>query len=109
MTNQCSAGLETLLKDKAYKTWRSCFGPWIGSDWSNVSLQTAGDFFRKQLTSKPPHQHKADQNGPAWTQDVRNRLASIIKVLVVNTGLTLGLNYLKEKGVRFYWEKSLTN
>ena len=21
-----------LLKDKAYKTWRSCFGPWIGSD-----------------------------------------------------------------------------
>jgi uncharacterized protein with NAD-binding domain and iron-sulfur cluster len=46
-----------LLKDTAYKTWRSCFGPWIGSDWSKVSLHTTGDFFRKQLTTKPTHQH----------------------------------------------------
>jgi hypothetical protein len=58
-----------LLKDTAWKTWRSCFGPWIGSDWANVSLHTTGDFFREQLTTKPPHEHKADHKGPAWTQE----------------------------------------
>jgi len=66
-----------LLEGKAYRAWRSCFGPWIGSDWPKVSLRTAGDFFRKQLTSKPPHQHKADCDGPAWTPGRRDRLAVV--------------------------------
>lgn len=48
------------------RTWRSCFGPWIGSDWTRVSLHTAGQFFCKQLTSRPPHPHQADEEGPAW-------------------------------------------
>jgi uncharacterized protein with NAD-binding domain and iron-sulfur cluster len=57
-----------LLRDKGYGTWRACFGPWIGSDWTNVSLHTAGEFFRKQLTSRPAHDHPADEEGPAWRQ-----------------------------------------
>jgi hypothetical protein len=95
------------LKDTAYKTWRSCFGPWIGSDWPKVSLQTTGDFFRKQLTSKPPHQHKADQDGPAWTQD-----AGIGWLLFKGPSSEYWFDpwvkYLKETGVQFIWEKALT-
>jgi len=96
-----------LLKDKAHKTWRSCFGPWIGSDWPKVSLQTAGDFFMKQLTSKPPHHHKADQDGPAWTQE-----AGIGWLLFKGPSSEYWfdpwVSYLEEKGVKFYWEKALT-
>ncbi len=95
------------LEDTAYKTWRSCFGPWVGSDWSKVSLQTTGEFFKKQLTSKPPHLHKADQDGPAWTQD-----AGIGWLLLKGPSSEYWFNpwvkYLKEKGVKFFWEKAFT-
>ena len=98
---------QPLLRDKAYKTWRSCFGPWIGSDWSKVSLHTTGDFFRKQLTTKATHQHKADQDGPAWTQGTGAGW-----LLFTGPSSEYWFNpwvkYLKEKGVNFYWEKALT-
>jgi hypothetical protein len=55
------------LRPRGYRTWRSCFGPWIGSDWTQVSLHQAGHFFRKQLITRPTHHHPADQEGPAWT------------------------------------------
>ena len=95
------------LKDTAYKTWRSCFGPWIGSDWSKVSLHTTGDFFRKQLTTKPPHEHKADHEGPAWTQK-----AGIGWLLFKGPSseylFTPWIKQLIKMGVTFHWEKSLT-
>ena len=98
---------QPLLRDKAYKTWRSCFGPWIGSDWSNVSLHTTGDFFRKQLTTKATHRHKPDQDGPAWTQGTGAGW-----LLFTGPSSEYWFNpwvkYLKEKGVNFYWEKALT-
>ena len=98
---------QPLLRGKAYKTWRSCFGPWIGSDWSNVSLHTTGDFFRKQLTTKATHRHKADQDGPAWTQGTGAGW-----LLFTGPSSEYWFNpwvkYLKEKGVNFYWEKALT-
>ncbi|HEX2861368.1 MAG TPA: FAD-dependent oxidoreductase [Lacunisphaera sp.] len=56
----------TRLRPTGHATWRSCFGPWIGSDWTRVSLHTAGQFFCKQLTSRPPHPHSGDEDGPAW-------------------------------------------
>jgi len=58
---------QPLLGERAYRTWRSCFGPWIGSDWTKVSLHHAGQFFRKQLITKPTHPHPADAEGPAWS------------------------------------------
>lgn len=95
------------LKDTAYTTWRSCFGPWIGSDWSKVSLHTTGDFFRKQLTTKPPHEHKADHNGPAWTQE-----AGIGWLLFKGPSSEYLFNpwvkHLEKMGVTFYWGKPLT-
>lgn len=54
------------LSEGAARTWRSCFGPWIGSDWTRASLHHAGQFFRKQLITKPSHDHPADEEGPAW-------------------------------------------
>jgi glycine/D-amino acid oxidase-like deaminating enzyme len=59
---------QRVLSDRANRTWRSCFGPWIGSDWTRASLHHAGQFFRKQLITKPAHRHEADADGPAWTQ-----------------------------------------
>ena len=96
-----------LLKDKAHKTWRSCFGPWIGSDWSKVSLQTCGDFFRKQMTTKAVHRHKADKNGTAWTHGTGAGW-----LLFTGPSSEYWFNpwvtYLKGKGVRFFWEQTLT-
>ena len=61
-----------LLCERSYRSWRSCFGPWIGSDWTKVSLHHAGQFFRNQLTTHPPHAHRADQDGPAWVHGRRD-------------------------------------
>ncbi|MFO7830553.1 MAG: FAD-dependent oxidoreductase [Desulfuromonadaceae bacterium] len=98
---------ESLLKDKAYKTWRSCFGPWIGSDWSKVSLHTTGDFFRKQLTTKARHPHKADEHGPAWTQETG---AGWLLFTGPSSEYWFDpwVKYLEDKGVTFHWEKALT-
>ncbi|MFT3781715.1 MAG: FAD-dependent oxidoreductase [Nibricoccus sp.] len=54
------------LSPTGLQTWRSCFGPWIGSDWTKVSLHTGGQFFCKQLTSQPPHVHHSDEHGSLW-------------------------------------------
>ena len=61
-----------VLSPTAWSTWVACFGPWIGSDWTRVSLHTAGLFFRRQLITKPAHEHAADAEGPAWTQGARS-------------------------------------
>lgn len=95
------------LKERSYKTWRSCFGPWIGSDWSKVSLHTAGDFFRKQLISQPTHYHKADHDGSAWTHGAQNGWL-LLKGPSNEYWFNPWVKYLKEKGVRFHWGKALT-
>ena len=96
-----------LLNDKAHKTWRSCFGPWIGSDWSKVSLHTTGDFFRKQLTTKARNRHKADKHGPAWTQGTG---AGWLLFAGPSSEYWFApwVKHLEGKGVKFYWEKALT-
>ncbi len=96
-----------LLRDDAYKSWRSCFGPWIGSDWSNVSLHTAGDFFRKQLTTKPAHQHKADHEGPAWTQGAGDGWL-LLKGPSSECWFAPWVRHLESKGVNFFYDKALT-
>lgn len=55
-----------IMSNLGLKTWRATFGPWIGSDWTHVSLHHVGQFFRKNLMSGPVHKHSADKNGPAW-------------------------------------------
>lgn len=61
-----------ILSDLGWRTWRSSFGPWVGSDWTNVSLHQVGLFFRKQLMTRPRHRHRADAEGPRWSQGARS-------------------------------------
>jgi uncharacterized protein with NAD-binding domain and iron-sulfur cluster len=96
-----------MLSVQSYNAWRSCFGPWIGSDWSNVSLHTAGDFFRKQFTTKPAHQHKSDQDGPAWQQGAGDGWL-LLKGPSSEYWFNPWVKHLAHKGVKFYWQKPLT-
>ncbi len=66
-TEHAAAAWAAVLGGTASRTWRACFGPWIGSDWTRVSLHHAGEFFRKQLLSRPRHLHPADEEGGPWS------------------------------------------
>jgi uncharacterized protein with NAD-binding domain and iron-sulfur cluster len=99
---------EPFLSAKSYKSWRSCFGPWIGSDWSKVSLHTAGDFFRKQLTTKPGHAHKADRDGAAWRHGAGDGWL-LLKGPSSEYWFDPWVAFLKEKGVQFHFDTSLTS
>ena len=54
------------LSRPAWLSWRGVFGPWVGSDWTNVSLHTVGAFFFKNVFPGAEHEHAADASGPAW-------------------------------------------
>ncbi len=57
-----------IMGERGWKTWRAVFGPWVGSDWTRVSLHHVGQFFRRNVLSGSPHLHPADEDGPAWEQ-----------------------------------------
>jgi hypothetical protein len=98
---------QPLLAGTAHSTWISCFGPWIGSDWSRVSLHSAGDFFRKHLVTKGRHRHQADQDGPAWTHGAGDGWLSL-KGPSKEYWFDPWVAHLQQNGVRFFWEKTLT-
>ncbi len=106
-TRNAAGSWQPFLGTTSYRTWRSCFGPWIGSDWAKVGLHTTGDFFRKQLTTKPVHHHKADHNGPAWSQGAGDGWL-LLKGPSSEYLFQPWVNHLKEKGVVFHWQKQLT-
>lgn len=96
----------SLLRDRGYRRWRSSFGPWIGSDWTKVSLHTAGQFFRKQLITKPTHLHPADEEGPAWTQGARDGWL-LMRGPSSEFWFEKWVRDLEARGVKFYWESPL--
>lgn len=98
---------QPLLGETAYKTWRACFGPWIGSDWSRASLHTAGDFFRKQLTTRPVHHHRADDEGPAWSQGAGDGWL-LLKGPSNEYWFDPWVKHLEQEGVAFSWNTPLT-
>ena len=95
-----------LLSVRCYKTWRSSFGPWIGSDWTRVSLHYAGQFFRKQLITKPTHSHRADEEGPAWTQGAGSGWL-LLRGPSSEYWFNKWVAQLVAGGVRFCWSESL--
>ena len=95
-----------LLSERAWRTWRACFGPWIGSDWTNVSLHTAGQFFRKQLITRPRHHHAADQQGPAWSHGSRDGWL-LLRGPSSECWFDRWVKHLQAQGAEFYWEQSL--
>lgn len=94
------------LSKKGYLTWRSSFGPWIGSDWTRVSLHTAGQFFRKQLFTKPSHNHPPDEGGGAWSHGQRDGWL-LLKGPSNEFWFDPWVEYLQSLGVNFYWSSPL--
>jgi uncharacterized protein with NAD-binding domain and iron-sulfur cluster len=92
-----------LLSPTARRRWRSCFGPWIGSDWTLVSLHTAGEFFRKQLMSRPAHYHSADAEGPAWVQGAGDGWL-LLRGPSSEAWFQPWVDYLRNLGVQFHWD-----
>jgi uncharacterized protein with NAD-binding domain and iron-sulfur cluster len=95
-----------LLSETPWRTWRSSFGPWIGSDWTNVSLHTAGRFFRKQLMSGPAHHHPPDEDGPAWTHGARDGWL-LLRGPSSECWFGPWVRHLEKRGVRFVWGEPL--
>lgn len=95
-----------LLTDVAWKSWRASFGPWIGSDWKNVSLHTAGQFFRKQLLCDPSHFHPPDDQGEAWRHGSRCGWL-LLRGPSSECWFDRWINYLKQIDVDFTWNESL--
>jgi uncharacterized protein with NAD-binding domain and iron-sulfur cluster len=94
------------LSERAWKSWRSCFGPWVGSDWTNVSLHTAGQFFRKQLMTRPSHEHLADDEGPAWKHKSRSGWL-LLRGPSSECWFDRWVEHLKRQSVVFHWEQPL--
>lgn len=95
-----------LMSQKAHQRWRASFGPWIGSDWTKVSLHTAGQFFRKQLFTKPPHLHPADSEGPGWMHGQRDGWL-VLKGPSNEIWFSRWLDDLERRGVKFHWKSGL--
>jgi glycine/D-amino acid oxidase-like deaminating enzyme len=95
-----------LLSDLGWRTWRATFGPWIGSDWTNVSLHTTGQFFLKLLTSRPWHEHAADADGPAWTHGSRDGWL-LLRGPSSEVWTEKWVAHLMAGGVAFFWKQSL--
>lgn len=95
-----------LLGERSNICWRACFGPWIGSDWTRVSLHTAGQFFRKQLLCRPPHFHRADDDGPAWRHGQGDGWL-LLRGPSSEYWFDRWIKYLTEKGVKFCWQSPL--
>ncbi|MFT3830810.1 MAG: FAD-dependent oxidoreductase [Opitutaceae bacterium] len=94
------------LSRRATTRWRACFGPWIGSDWTNVSLHHAGEFFRKQLTTQPPQRHAADADGPAWEQRAGSGWL-LLRGPSSEVWFAPWIDDLERRNVEFFWSAPL--
>lgn len=95
-----------IMSDLGWRTWRASFGPWVGSDWTNVSLHQVGLFFRKQLITWPTHLHPADEEGPAWRHGARSGWL-VMRGPSNEYWFDKWVAYLEGCGVRFTWKESL--
>jgi hypothetical protein len=94
------------MSDVGWKTWRSVFGPWIGSDWTRVSLHHTGLFFRKNVQSGPSHVHPADHEGPAWEQSSGGGWL-LLRGPSGEYWFNKWVRYLQSEGVSFHFGQSL--
>ena len=97
---------KTVLSKRSYTLWRSCFGPWVGSDWTRVSLHTAGHFFCKLFISGPAHPHPADSYGPAWMHGAGDGWL-LLRGPSSEFWFDRWVRDLTAKGVTFFWEAPL--
>ncbi len=105
-TLNAAAQWQAHLSAEASATWSACFGPWIGSDWTRVSLHQAGQFFLKQLTSRPSHPHPADVDGPAWEHGARSGWL-LLRGPSSEFWFDPWIQHLTAAGVVFHWGSAL--
>lgn len=105
-TLNAAAQWRARLSADASATWSACFGPWIGSDWTRVSLHQAGQFFLKQLTARPPHAHRADADGPAWQHGARSGWL-LLRGPSSEFWFDHWIHHLSSSGVVFHWGNAL--
>lgn len=101
-----AAAWKGVLSDRCYRTWKACMGPWVGSDWTVCSLHTAGQFFRKQLTSHPSHPHRADAEGPAWKHGAGDGWL-LLRGPSSEYWFDRWVRHLSNTGVEFSWSDAL--
>ena len=97
---------EPILSDMGWKTWRATFGPWVGSDWTNVSLHQVGQFFRKILITEPSHFHAADEEGPAWKHGSGDGWL-VLRGPSSECWFDKWVDHLEKNGVDFFWKRPL--
>jgi hypothetical protein len=95
-----------VLTPTAWSTWVASFGPWIGSDWTRVSLHQAGLFFCRQLTTRPPHWHAGDAEGPGWWHGARSGWL-LFRGPSSEFWFEPWLQHLRRLGVQFEFEQRL--
>ncbi|MEK9159249.1 MAG: FAD-dependent oxidoreductase [Patescibacteria group bacterium] len=95
-----------LMSERAWKTWRATFGPWVGCDWTRASLHHVGQFFRRNIVSYPSHIHEADEDGGAWTQGSGDGWL-LLKGPSNEFWFEKWISFLRQKGVSFFWKQSL--
>jgi hypothetical protein len=103
---KASDAWKPLLSNLGWRTWRACFGPWVGSDWTNVSLHQVGQFFRKQLITQPPHHHVADAEGPAWSQGAGDGWL-LLRGPSNECWIDRWVKHLEGSQVNFHWQEQL--
>ncbi|MDQ3159247.1 MAG: FAD-dependent oxidoreductase [bacterium] len=99
-----SEAWKPILSTRAWKTWRSVFGPWIGSEWARVSLHHVGLFFQKNIFIGKKHYHQADEEGESWAQGSRWLL---MRGPSSDFWFKKWVTHLQDSGVTFHWETPL--
>lgn len=94
------------MSAKGWKTWISTFGPWIGSDYANVSLHHVGLFFRKNLMPGRSHFHPADSEGSSWSQGAGGGWL-LLRGPSSEWWFDKWISHLEKNEVKFYWELPL--
>lgn len=81
-------------------------GPWVGCDWTRASLHHVGQFFRRNLMSGLTHQHRADEQGPAWKHGSGDGWLLLCGPSN-EVWFDKWIAHLKKSGVEFFWKTSL--
>jgi phytoene dehydrogenase-like protein len=101
-----SEQFQPIMSDLGWKTWRATFGPWVGCDWTRASLHHVGQFFRRNLMTKPNHYHQADEQGPEWTHGPGGGWL-LLRGPSNEFWFDKWVAYLQDNGVRIFFQKSL--
>ncbi len=91
------------MSELGHATWKAIFGPWIGSDWPYASLHHVGVFFARNIRSGPPHEHEADEHGPAWRHESMGGW-SLLRGPSNEWWFDRWVSHLEQRGVEFHWE-----